>query len=364
MHLMIAGGGTGGHLFPGVAVAEEFLEQNPGAQVTFVGTERGIEARVIPSLGFDLELIEVQALKGGGPLKKAASLLNLPKSGWAARRLLKRLAPDVVVSVGGYAAGPVTFMASRMGIPTALMEQNSYPGMTNRLLGRVVDHAYLTFPQSAQFFEKTEYTVPGNPIRRGLIEQARDFRYRAPAEGGPFNILIIGGSGGAGSFNEFIPAWLSDMGDLTERLVVKHQAGRGRKEEVIPGYEGFRGEVEVLEFIDDMAAAYSWCDLLICRAGASTIAEVLALGIPAIYIPFPQAADDHQRANALSIVEGGAGVMIDDQDLDSARSRNLLAGFIHNPIALENLAGRARQMSRIDAGQVIAQDLKRLIQSR
>lgn len=363
MHLMIAGGGTGGHLFPGVAVAEEFLAQNPGARVTFVGTQRGIEARVIPALGFDLELVDVQALKGGGPLKKLASLANLPKSGLKARRLLKRLQPDVVVSVGGYAAGPVTLMAAQMGIPTALMEQNSYPGMTNRLLGRFVDHAFLTFPQSDQFFEKTETSVPGNPVRQELIEQARRFTYSAPGPDGPFHILIIGGSGGAGSFNESIPMWLRDMGDLTERLVVTHQAGRGRREEVLPGYQDFLGQVEVVEFIDDMAAAYSACDLLICRAGASTIAEVLVLGIPALYIPFPLAADDHQRANALSVVEAGAGVMIDDQEIDSHRSRQLLAGFMRNPIALQNLARRARQLSRVDAGPVIAEHLKRLIQS-
>ncbi len=361
LHLVIAGGGTGGHLFPGVAVAEAFQQLHPGARVTFVGTERGIEARVIPELGYPLELVEVKALKGGGIAAKAKGLARLPASGLQARRLLKRLKPDVVVSVGGYAAGPVTLVASMIGITTALMEQNSYPGMTNRLLSRVVDHAFLTFEDSAAHLGGVPVTISGNPVRADLLAMADGFTYQAPKENGPFRILIIGGSGGAGSFNEHIPRWLSDMGRATASLQVRHQAGRNRAGEVTPGYRDFAGEVEVVEFIDDMAEAYRWCDLLICRAGASTIAEVLNLGIPAIYIPFPQAADDHQRANARSVVEAGAGVMIDDEELDSRRSRSLLAGFMNNPTALVNLAARAKTLARPDAGESIARKLTGLL---
>lgn len=356
-HLVIAGGGTGGHLFPGLAVAEAFLEERPDGKVTFVGTERGIEARVIPGLGYPLELVDVVALKGGGPLGFAKGLMRLPGSGLKTRKLIKRIKPDLVVSVGGYAAGPMTFMASKMGVKTALMEQNSFPGMTNRLLSRVVDHAFLTFEKSAENLAGCEYTVPGNPVRSGLLKLSENFRYRAPEAGGPFRVLIIGGSGGAGSFNSEIPRWLGSMGELTQRLKVRHQAGRGRAEEALPGYEGFSGDVEVTEFIEDMAEAYDWCDLLICRAGASTIAEVLNLGIPAIYVPFPGAADDHQRANALSVVEAGAGVMIDDRELTSDRARNLLKGFMLNPEALEKLAVRARELGRPEAAKVIAEAL-------
>lgn len=360
-HLVIAGGGTGGHLFPGVAVAEQFLDAEPDGQVTFVGTESGIEARVIPELGFELELVDVESLKGGSLGERVSSLAQLPKSGLQARSLLQDLDPDVVVSVGGYAAGPVTLMAALKKIPTALMEQNSYPGLTNRLLSRVVDHAFLTFEDSAEHLGGVSTSVPGNPVRRDLLEMAADFEYSGPEPGGPFHILIIGGSGGAGSFNEEIPSWLGSMGELTPRLRVRHQAGKGRADGVRPRYEGFDGEVEVIEFIDDMAEAYRWCDLLICRAGASTIAEVLNLGIPAMYVPFPHAADDHQRANAQSIVEAGAGVMIDDGELGSKRARNLLTGFMNNPVALVNLASRARSMGRPDAARAIAGHLRRMI---
>ncbi len=359
-HLVLAGGKTGGHLFPGVAVADEFTRLRPDARVTFVGTEEGIEARVIPDSPYELELVDVSPLKGGSLINRASSLASLPGSGLKARRLLRRLEPDIVVSLGGYAAGPVTLVAALAKIPTALMEQNSYPGLTNRLLSRFVDHAFLTFDETADHLGDVPTSTPGNPVRRSLLEMADSFQYEAPEAGAPFHILIIGGSGGAGSFNRHIPSWLSSMGELAARLHVRHQAGNGRADEVLPGYADFSGQADVIEFIDDMAAAYRWCDLLICRAGASTIAEVLNLGIPAIYVPFPHAADDHQRTNARSVVEAGAGVMIDDSELDSDRSRNLLTGFMNNPVALENLASRARELGRPEAGIEIAESLLEL----
>ena len=362
-HIVFAGGGTGGHLFPGVAVAEKLAQICPDAEITFVGTEGGIEARVIPETDFELRLVDVQPLKGGSLIKRVVSVASLPGSGWQARRLLKTLQTDVVVSLGGYAAGPITMVASLSGAATALMEQNSYPGLTNRLLSRFVDQAFLTFERTEQFLGKTRVSTPGNPVRQDLLATAEDFQYETPAEDGPFRILIIGGSGGAGSFNEHIPSWLSSMEELTGRLHVRHQAGRGRADEALPGYEEFQGRVEVVEFIDDMAEAYRWCDLLICRAGASTIAEVLILGIPAIYIPFPHAADDHQRANARSVVEAGAGVMIDDDEINSDRARNLLSGFMNNPQALQNLARRARSLARPQAGKEIADRLLEMAQS-
>lgn len=360
LHLVIAGGGTGGHLFPGVAVAEEFTNLVPDSTVTFVGTESGIESRVIPDTPFDLELVEVQALKGGSLFRRAASLVGLPGSGLKAHRLLNRLEPDVVVSVGGYAAGPVTLVAAVNGIPTALMEQNSYPGLTNRLLSRFVDRAFLTFEASAEHLTGAEPSVVGNPVRRPLLEQAGQFDYEPPRRDGPFHILVIGGSGGAGSFNEHLPRLFGSMGDFESRLHIRHQAGKARSGEAEPGYRDFAGQAEVVEFIDDMAAAYRWCDLLVCRAGASTIAEVLTLGIPSVLVPFPDAADDHQRANARSVVEAGGAVMIDDHQIVSDRARNLLTGLMNNPESLANLAAGARTQARPDAGRVIAEALRDL----
>lgn len=357
-HVVVAGGGTGGHLFPGVAVVEALTAMMPNVTATFVGTERGIEARVIPGLGYDLRLMDVAALKGSGLVGMLSGAAQLPRSGLQARKILKELAPDIVISVGGYAAGPMTAMAAMSGVPTALMEQNATPGMTNKMLGRFVGRAFVTFEQSKAFFDKTQCEVVGNPVRQQILERAQGFKYEPPVADAKFRILVIGGSGGAGSFNAHLPTWMKNMGDvLGRRIHIRHQAGRNRAEEVRARYEGFAGTAEVVEFIDDMADAYSWCDLLICRAGASTMAEVLILGVPAIYIPFPGAADNHQEKNALAVVEAGAGLMIDDSEITDDRACRLLAGLMGNPTALENVADRAKLMGRPEAARVIASQL-------
>jgi UDP-N-acetylglucosamine--N-acetylmuramyl-(pentapeptide) pyrophosphoryl-undecaprenol N-acetylglucosamine transferase len=353
--IVIAGGGTGGHLFPGVAVVEAIEELDPSVDIAFVGTENGIEARVIPELGYQLELVDVPTLKGGGVKGWASGLSKLPFSGLESMSAFKKLNPGLVVSVGGYAAGPFTMLSSVRGVPTALMEQNSVPGMTNKLLGRVADRAFLTFESSAKFFDGVRCEVVGNPVRRDLLALAERFEYQAPAEDDGFNILVIGGSGGAASLNRDLPEALVGLEDLGAHVSVRHQCGRDREDELDGRYEGFEGEVEVVEFIDDMASAYRWCDLLICRAGASTIAEVLVLGIPAVYVPFPGAADDHQTENAREIAESGAGVTLPDDEIGSARATRLLAGLIRNPVSLENLSRKARSMGRPDAATRVAQ---------
>lgn len=353
--LVIAGGGTGGHLFPGVAVVEAVAQLDPSVEVAFVGSPRGIEARAIPKLGYDLALIDVPMLNGAGAAGWARGLSKLPASAWAARGALKRLNPGLVVSVGGYAAGPFTLLAATRGVPCALMEQNATPGMTNRLLGKVVDRAFVSFEKTCEFFPKIPCEFVGNPVRSSLLELAEGFEYQAPVEREEFRVLIIGGSGGAASFNTKLPADLSALGARAQHLRVRHQCGRGRVGEVDGRYADFAGQVEVLEFIDDMAEAYRWCDLLICRAGASTIAEVLVLGLPAIYVPFPFAADDHQTKNAQSIAEAGAGIAVSDAEIGKGRVTRLLAGLLQNPVSLNNLAQKARQLGRPEAATIIAQ---------
>lgn len=353
--VVIAGGGTGGHLFPGVAVAEAIQKLDPAVDVAFVGTERGIEARVIPELGYRLELVDVPTLKGGGALGWAKGLSKLPFSGMQSVGVFSKLNPGLVVSVGGYAAGPFTMLAAVRGVPTALMEQNSVPGMTNRLLGKVVDRAFLTFEASRGHFPDVDCEVVGNPVRASLLELAADFEYAPPTDRDDFRILIIGGSGGAASFNSSLPADLCGLGELAENVVVRHQCGKGRLGEVDGGYDDFAGEAQVVEFIDDMAAAYDWCDLLICRAGASTIAEVLVLGIPALYVPFPHAADDHQTKNAQQIAESGAGIAISDSDVGQGRATRLISGLIHNPVSLANIAEQARKLGRPHAAEQVAE---------
>lgn len=354
-HVVIAGGGTGGHLFPGVAVAEELQRLDPEVEVTFVGTARGIEARVIPELGYPLELMEVQGLKGKGALGLVKGAAKLPLAGLRAMNLVRKLSPSLVVSVGGYAAGPFTMAAATLGVPTALLEQNSVPGVTNRALGKVVKRAFLTYEVSMQHFAPERCVLAGNPLRRELVERARAFSYEAPADGEPISVLVLGGSGGSLALNQKVPEVLCALGERAAELHVTHQVGKQRGELAQQAYEaGFQGEFEVVNFIEDMASAYEGAHLLICRAGATTIAEVLAFGLPAIYIPFPGAADDHQTTNAVELVERGAGIMIPEHEVDTGRLERLLLGLLNNPVALANMAAPAREMGRPEAGESIA----------
>ncbi|MEC9441159.1 MAG: undecaprenyldiphospho-muramoylpentapeptide beta-N-acetylglucosaminyltransferase [Myxococcota bacterium] len=360
--VVIAGGGTGGHLFPGVAVAEELGRLGEDIEVSFVGTEKGIESRVIPRLGYQLDLMDVQGLKGGG-IGKLKGALKLPAAGLEAMALVRKLKPSLVVSVGGYAAGPFTMCAAVMGVPTVLLEQNSVPGVTNRALGKVVKRAFLTYEESKGFFPGSNVEVVGNPLRRDLLDRANSFTYKAPKPGEKLKIMVLGGSGGSLALNQQIPGALCDLGELAANLQVTHQVGKQNgdlaREVYFGGEEGspnFAGDVEVVEFIEDMASAYEDTHLMICRAGATTIAEVLAFGLPAIYIPFPGAADDHQTSNALALTEQGAGVMVPQSDLESNRLQRLLEGLIQNPESLANMAIRARALGRPEAGEQIARE--------
>ena len=357
--IIIAGGGTGGHLFPGVAVAEEIERLAPGAQLTFVGTERGIEARVIPALGRRLELMRVQGIKGAGRAGTLAGLARLPAAALRAVALLYRHSPDLVISVGGYAAGPLTACAALLGVPTALLEQNIVPGVTNRLLGRLVRRAFLTYEQSASYFPRARCQVAGNPLRRELVERAHAHTYEAPADGEPVRVLVLGGSGGSLALNQHVPEALAALAGQGASLQIRHQVGKQRGDLAAQIYRDHglgEGPVELVEFIEDMASAYERAHLIIGRAGATTIAEVLAFGVPALYVPFPGAADDHQTKNALAVVERGAGVMLEQRalELDPDRLVRLVGGLVRNPASLQNLARRARQLGRPEAGAEIA----------
>lgn len=355
-HVVIAGGGTGGHLFPGVAVVEALAEQmGQDVRFSFVGSERGIEARKVPELGYELHTIDVAPLKAGGVAGLMRGLAKLPGAGLKTLGLVRKLKPDLVIAVGGYAAGPFTMSAAVSGVPTVLMEQNAVPGMTNKALGKVVKKAYVSFESTCQYFDGPECVFVGNPVRSSIGDK-RSFAYAAPAENRPFNILVIGGSGGAGSLNAGVPSALRGLpADLQERVRITHQAGRGRTDEV--DYHDFTGDFAVVEFIDDMAAAYGDLDLLICRAGMSTIAEVTVMGLPALYVPL-SLGDGHQADNAREIVEAGGGMMVTDGEIAGERATRLIAGVMQNPQSLANLAARSKQLGHPDAAAAVAADLR------
>ena len=315
MRLLIAGGGTGGHLFPGVALAEELRAREPDAPVRFVGTRRGIEARVLPDLGWDLALIEVSGLKTVGALGALKGLFRLPRALWQARRELKAWRPDVVIGVGGYASGPVVLMARLRGIPTAICEQNSIPGLTNKILGRVARTVFLSFEESRRFFRPKKTILSGNPVRRDLVQ--RLLAATDTAAGATVHVLVCGGSQGAVAVNELASAALVQLAK-TSQLAIVHQTGEKDLTATRERYAAAGVDAECHAFIKDMAAAYQRADLIIGRAGATTVAELAIAGKPAIFIPYPFAADNHQEINAREMADAGAALMFRQSELTAA----------------------------------------------
>ena len=321
MRLMIAGGGTGGHLFPGVAIAEELRARVPDATVRFVGTARGIEARVLPDLGWDLALIEVSGLKTVGVLGTIRGLFRLPRALWQARRLVKQFAPDAVIGVGGYASGPVVLMARLRGVPTAICEQNSIPGLTNKILGRVARAVFLSFEESKRFFKPKKIVMSGNPVRRDLVQKLLAATPRAPDD--TVHVLVCGGSQGAIAVNELASHALASLAK-TAKLSIVHQTGEKDLAATEQRYVAAGVTAECRAFIKDMAAAYQRADLVIGRAGATTVAELAIAGKPAVFIPYPHAADNHQELNAREMAAAGAALMFRQSELTADKLADAL----------------------------------------
>lgn len=340
--VIIAGGGTGGHIFPGIAIAQEFKRRNPETKVLFVGTARGLETKIIPREGFDLHLIEVAALKRVSLLKRIKSLLLLPKSFLAVRSLIQQVKPDVVIGVGGYSSGPVVLVASLMGVPTLVAESNALPGFTNRVLARFVRSAAVTFEEARRYFgAKAEIT--GNPVRAEFF----DVQPKAPGE--RTHIFITGGSQGARAVNLAMIGALPLLAAEKERLSITHQTGESDYDKVRATYLELGWRVEVKPFVEKMVEEFAKADLVISRAGATTVAELAAAGKPALMVPFPFAADDHQRKNAEAIERAGAGRMILQAELTPERLAKELLWLIHDPQQLVRMAEASKRLGHPDA---------------
>ena len=354
--IMVAGGGTGGHLFPGLAVVEELRRRVPGLEVRFVGTARGIEARILPGRGEALELLKVTPLKGQGLGARFKSLSRIPNAMKEASSLLRDFEPDLVLGVGGYASGPVLMSASLSGRPTAILEQNAHVGMTNRILARFVDRAYIAFEQTEQVFGKKKSRLTGNPVRQEFVEHARlaiadpeGFESRART------VLVLGGSQGARKLNEDVPRALARAGISGRDLEVVHQTGESMREEVEATYRELGIRAKVVTFIDEIARAYSNAALVVARAGATTLAELCAIGRPSILIPFPFAADDHQAKNAMALEEQRASICVRESDLDGLGE--LIGGLLDDPAKRQAMARAARDHGRPDAAAAIVDDM-------
>ncbi|MCA9688813.1 MAG: undecaprenyldiphospho-muramoylpentapeptide beta-N-acetylglucosaminyltransferase [Myxococcales bacterium] len=344
LRVLIAGGGTGGHLFPGIALAEEIRER--GGEALFVGTERGIEARVLPRHGWPLETIEVVGIKGRGVLGLVRGLFKLPGAFFQSRAILRRFRPDVVIGVGGYASGPLVATAALLRVPTAIMEQNSIPGVTNRILGRVVRAVFTSFPDVGGHFPARKVVRAGNPIRRQLLERLDD----APrASDHPPRLFVFGGSQGAQAINQAVLEALPSVLTAIPELELWHQTGEAEHARVQSGYAALgltppRARVD--SFIHDMAAPYRWADLVLCRAGATSVAELAAVARPAILIPFPHAADDHQEWNARALVDVGAAVRLRQSELGEGRLADALTALLSDRERLTSMQEAMRTVAR------------------
>ena len=354
MKMIIAGGGTGGHLFPGVAVAEAFLNLDRRHEVLFVGTERGLEKRVLPELGYPLATLDVEGIKGRSWGDSLQAALKIPKSMMQAFKIMKKFSPHVVLGVGGYASGPAVLTAHFLGIRTAIAEQNAIPGVTNRILANFVDRIFLSFPDPDGEFPARKSVVAGNPIRASFVAAAAGHRRRREERQDTFEILVFGGSQGAHAVNMAVLDATALLGKLREKIRIVHQTGAKDVPEVRAGYEKLKINAAVHPFIMDMAAAYREADLLICRAGATSVAEITSMGKAAILVPFPFAIHDHQTKNAEVLVRADAALMIPERELTGARLAAVIGELAADPGRITGMSDRSRTLGRPEAAAEIA----------
>ncbi|MBL8182689.1 MAG: undecaprenyldiphospho-muramoylpentapeptide beta-N-acetylglucosaminyltransferase [Blastocatellia bacterium] len=356
MKVLIAAGGTGGHIYPGIAIANEIMARDSASEVLFVGTARGLEKKIVPDNGYQLSLINSAGLKGVGVAAKIKGLAVLPKSFVEARRIIRQFRPHVVVGAGGYVSGPVLLMAKIMGVPTLVMDSNALPGFTNRQLARFVDKAALTFDEAMPFFGK-KGVVTGNPVRREFFEIPPKSR------GSAAHILIFGGSQGARAINNAMCEALESLAPLENRLTITHQTGESDFESVRTAYIGSKfSESDVRPFISDIFTEFAKADLIICRAGATTCAEISAAGKAALMVPLPTAADDHQRKNAEALERAGAVRMLLQSELDGARLAAEITELIDSPDKITAMEAAAKRLGRVDAAEMtvdLIEELKR-----
>ena len=353
MDILIAGGGTGGHLFPGIAVAQELRRRHPDCRILFVGTAKGIETRAVPKAGFELQLLPVLALRGGGVRGVLRGLMRLPQALWQAVRLVRTFRPQVAVSVGGYAAGPAVLAARLLGIPCVVMEQNAVAGITNRILGRLARRVVAALPTGN--FQPHKVRVLGNPVRADVLP----VRALAYAPQTPPRLLVLGGSQGAHALNQVMMELAPKLQAAGLAWPIVHQTGHADAAEVQARYDAVGlTQARAVAFIDDMAGTLRDADLLLCRSGAGTLSEVTVCGRPSILVPFPYAADDHQTANAKTLEAAGAAILLPQTQLSADILFTLLTTLAQDKPRLLDMAARAHQVGKPEAVQHIADTLE------
>jgi UDP-N-acetylglucosamine--N-acetylmuramyl-(pentapeptide) pyrophosphoryl-undecaprenol N-acetylglucosamine transferase len=354
MRAILAGGGTGGHVIPALAIANQ-LKKSYGAEVLFIGTARGIENRLVPAAGYPLQLVRVGALKNVSLTTRLKTAFDLPRAVWDAGRMLNEFAPDVVIGVGGYASGPAMLAAIVKHIPTLAFEPNVVPGFANRMVARFVSAAAVHFAETAKYFRHAEVT--GVPVRQAFFEITAK-------RGGTPTLLVFGGSQGAHAINEAMIRCLPVLRQEAPGIHIIHQTGERDYNDALAAYQNLQNVTgaptpgftfEVSKFIEDMPAAFARADLLVCRSGASTVAEIAAAGKPAVFVPFPRAADDHQRVNAEALARAGAAVVVEESKLEGVWLAETIAALLGDPLKLEQMSAAAKSLAHPNAAQDIAE---------
>jgi len=346
--ILITAGGTGGHVYPGLAVARALQAQ--GIPVIWMGTEKGLEARVIPEAGIEMVYLSVSGLRGKGLLSLLGAPFQLVKALFQSLNIMLKVKPAAVLGMGGFVAGPGGLVAALMRIPVVIHEQNAIPGLTNKLLSKVSKKILEGFPGT--FSGKGNTVGIGNPVRQDIASLEHPVK-RLGDRLGHVHVLIFGGSLGAQALNEVVPMALGEL-PLDKRPIVRHQAGKNKDEATTRTYEQMGVEAEITPFIEDMAKAYEWADLVICRSGALTVAELAAAGVASIMVPYPYAVDDHQTANAKYLSDSGAAVLMPQDDMTKETLSVLLEELCSNRDKLIEMSIRARELAKPQATDEVA----------
>ncbi|MBW2093897.1 MAG: undecaprenyldiphospho-muramoylpentapeptide beta-N-acetylglucosaminyltransferase [Deltaproteobacteria bacterium] len=354
---IIAGGGTGGHLFPGIAVAREMEKRFDRTRIIFIVGHRKMEMNILDRYGYEKQSIDVEGLKGRGLLRGAGVMVRLPKGLYQSARVIKRVSPEVILGVGGYTAGPVCLAGRLLGVPTAIHEQNSYPGLTNRVLARVVNKVLISYNESREYFGAASIVLTGNPVREELFV-ARENEAKVSSR---FTILVLGGSQGAQAINTaFVDALLHLRKQGLSPGVI-HQTGNLDYERVEQQYRERGLEGEVMPFIEDMAGAYARADLVVSRAGATTLAEIAALGKASILIPYPYAANQHQDTNARVLEQAGGAIVMKERDMRGEDLAHELGELMGHPERVADMERAALARGRRDAARQIVDQLLEMV---
>lgn len=363
MRLIITGGGTGGHLFPGIALAQAMMRAYPGCAVLFIGTDRKVDKSALKDLGFETTTIKTQGIKGKGFAAKVKALLLQPSALWEAGRIIRKFKPDLVFGVGGYVTGPVILAARMLGITTCIHEQNSIPGLANKILGHICTRIFVSLPGSEKYFPVGKTLLSGNPVRENIIKASREPKAEAGRQ--PATLLILGGSQGARRLNSLmLEAAEHCLSDLAEPPFIIHQTGAHDEDHVRRRYTELGLQARVQAFFTDMAAIYAEADIVVSRAGATTLAELTVFRKPAILVPFPYAADNHQEINGRYLVDAGGGLMFKEADLTGEKLGQEIVRIMTDKKLLAEMAENSGKVAKPEATETIVHTCMELLKNR